>query len=225
MIVFGKQLFFYLLEKHKDIIESIYLSKEIDKKLFSQIAKLKKEIIRVDNKKAQSMARGGNHQGYFLKIKEFEFTKLSDMKCNNFILVLVGLTDMGNIGAIIRSAYTLGVDGVIISDLKQLNTEAIARTSSGSIFDMPIKLYERSADLVNELKQAGFTLYGTTMKGIDIRDIKVVQKKALFLGSEDRGLPTKLLKSMNHKISIKMEREFDSLNVSAAAAILCDRMR
>ncbi|HIP60630.1 MAG TPA: 23S rRNA (guanosine(2251)-2'-O)-methyltransferase RlmB, partial [Campylobacterales bacterium] len=113
MIVYGKQIFFYIAEKHPDLIEEIYLAKEVDKKLFSKVNGLGKKIIKLDTMKAQSLARGGNHQGFLLKIKYIEYAEITDLKKEDFLLVLVGLTDVGNIGAIIRSAYALGVKGVV----------------------------------------------------------------------------------------------------------------
>jgi len=225
MIVYGKQIFLYLLEKHPDLIEEVYLSKEIDKKLFSKISSLKVNIKRVDTKKAQAMSKGGNHQGFLVKVKEFEYNSFKDIKSGDFVLVLAGLTDVGNIGAIIRSAYSLGVSGIVISMINGLNISAVARTSSGAIFDMPIALVKDIGTVINELKQTSFTIYCAHMNGKDVRDVEFSGKKALILGSEGEGLPNRVLKSCDKKIKVKMQREFDSLNVSVACAILCDRMR
>jgi len=225
MIVYGKQIFLYLLEKHPDMIEEVYLSKEIDKKLFHKVSALDFEIKRVDKMKAQAMARGGNHQGFLLKVKEYEFASLKDIKKEDFILILWNITDVGNIGAIVRTAYSLGVGGIVISGIGSINLEAVARTSAGALFDMPIVLQKDVLSFLNELKQLGFTTYGADMSGEDIRDIKVSSKKALVLGSEGEGLSSKVLKSCDKKVKIEMQREFDSLNVSVASAILCDRMR
>ncbi len=225
MTLYGKQIFFYLTNNHPSLIEEIYLAKEVDKKLFSQIAKLNKKIIKPDAKKAQALAHGGNHQGFLLKIKDIAFADFKDLKREDFLLVLVGITDVGNIGAIIRSAYALGVDGVIISGLASINLEGIIRTSSGAAIDMPIAMFKDSATLINELKQSEFKTYAADMSGDDVRDLSFESKKVLFLGSEGEGIPNKILKMCDKKVKVVMEKRFDSLNVSAAAAILCDRMR
>ena len=207
------------------MIEEVYLSKELDKKLFSKITRLGKPIVRLDAKKAQAMAKGGNHQGMFLKIADIEFTPFQSLKKDDFVVVLHGITDVGNIGAIIRSAYALGVDAIIVSGLKSLPLEALVRTSSGAIFEMPIALFHDSATLINELKQAGFTTYAATMDGEDVRQMTFEGKKALVMGSEGDGLPAKIVGKCDKKVAICMQRAFDSLNVSVATAILCDRMR
>lgn len=225
MILYGKQIFFYIIKNYPDIIEDIYLAKEIDKKLFSNVAKLNKKIIKLDFKKAQGMARGGNHQGFLLKVEDIKFVNMQDLKKDNFLLILVGLTDVGNIGAIIRSAYALGIDGVIISGVGNVNLEGIVRSSSGAALDMPITIFKETKTLLNELKQVGFEAYAADMSGENVREVKFQQKKVLLLGSESEGLPDRILNMCDKKIQIQMQRDFDSLNVSAAAAILFDRMR
>ncbi len=225
MIVYGKQICLYILENYANIINEIYLQKEIEKKLFYKISALNKKIVRVDSKKAQAMAKGGNHQGFLLDIRDLSFSSFKDIKDENFLLVLHNITDVGNIGAIIRSAYIFGVDGVVITSQKHFNLEPVVRSSSGALLEMPVVLYPNCLDLINELKMSGFVTYGADLNGKNLKDIKFKDnKKALFLGSEGDGIPGKILSKLDKKISINMVRDFNSLNVSAAAAIICDRI-
>lgn len=223
MIIYGKQVVLYVLQNHPQLIDEVLFSKEIDKKVFSKFLKLGKKIIKLDNKKAQSLAQGGNHQGFFLRLNEHVYNSIEELKEKNFIVVLDGLTDVGNIGAISRSAYSLGMDGIIASGVKTLNTSGIIRTSSGAMLDIPLALYPNSLDLVNELKQCGFTLIGATMGGTDLKKYGKIEKEdkvALILGSEGSGLHPKIAKKLDLKVSIGMSNNFDSLNVSVAAGIL-----
>jgi len=222
MIVYGKQIVFYILEKHPKMIKQIFLAKEIDKKLFNKFMDVGAKIVRPDNKKAQALAKGGNHQGFLLDIDEFEFAHMKDVKKSDFVVVLDGLSDVGNIGAIVRSCYAMGVDSVIISGLKNFYAAPIVRTSSGAMLDMPIAISYNSYDLANELKQVGFSLVGADMEGYEAKDItrEPGQKIALFLGSEGEGLSNKLKKKLDLKVAIGMKNDFDSLNVSVAAGIL-----
>ncbi|MDR2342753.1 MAG: 23S rRNA (guanosine(2251)-2'-O)-methyltransferase RlmB [Campylobacteraceae bacterium] len=224
MLIYGKQLFLYLLSHYPKRIESVYLAKECDKKQFSSIAKLGVKIERVDEKKAQALARGGNHQGFLAEISPIELAPLSSLKNANFLVMLFGVTDMGNIGAIIRSAYAFGVDGIIVANLKDLKLEQILRTSSAAALEMPIVLAPNAYDVLNELKAEKFNIYAADMSGESIIDIKPNEKKLLILGSEGYGIPNRLLEKCDKKICIKTVREFDSLNVSAAAAVLFDRI-
>ncbi len=227
MIVYGKQIVFYILDKHPEIINEIFLTKEIDKQLFNKFTKLDKKIVRPDSMKAQALARGGNHQGFLLDIKCIDYAELNDIKHDDFILVLDGLTDVGNIGAIVRTAYALGVNSIIVCGLKNLNIAGVVRTSSGSLLDMPIALIHNSADVVNELKQLGTTIVGASTDGIDVTkfDKSKHKKIALFLGNESTGLSNKTIKKLDEKVSISMSNNFDSLNVSVASGILIHSLR
>ncbi|MBN7288692.1 MULTISPECIES: 23S rRNA (guanosine(2251)-2'-O)-methyltransferase RlmB [Campylobacter] len=223
MIIYGKQLFLHILDKHPQTIEEIYLSKECDKKLFSRICGVGKHISRVDNQKAQSLARGGNHQGFLAKVGEYEFTAMNELKKMSFIAVLYGISDVGNIGAITRSAYALGCEGLIVV-AKSINMEGVLRASSGAAYEIPIALFEDGLSLLNELKQSGFCLYATASNGKNVHEMKFDPKRALIMGSEGEGIPQKALAKCDECVGIKLKEGWDSLNVSAAFAIICDRM-
>ncbi|MEA1915629.1 MAG: 23S rRNA (guanosine(2251)-2'-O)-methyltransferase RlmB [Campylobacterota bacterium] len=221
MIVYGKQIVMYILQQHPDMIEEIYFSKKIDKKQFSQFRKLDKPIILVDNQKAQGLAKGGNHQGYILKTSDYQFTPLNEIKKLDKVVILDEITDVGNIGAIVRTAYSLGYDGLIIGGINTVNMSGVIRSSSAAALDLPICLYKNTQTVANEFKQVDFELIGAHMEGTDIKSFACNNtKQALFLGSEGRGLHQKLQEKLDHKVSIAMENEFDSLNVSVAAGIL-----
>jgi 23S rRNA (guanosine2251-2'-O)-methyltransferase len=224
MIIYGKQPVLYLVENKRELIQKIVLAKDVERDIFKKFSGL--EIIKADPKKAQAMAKGGNHQGFLAEIHDIEFADYkSVIKDSSFILVLHSITDVGNIGAILRTAYALGVDGVVITGLNELKYDGLIRTSAGAIFNMKIAHLKNIYDLLNELKQLDFKTYGATLKGRDIRELKFDGKRALVLGSEESGLPNRVVKSLNDEVTIKMERDFDSLNVSVASAILIDRMR
>jgi len=223
MIIYGKQLFLHILNKRPQILEEIYLSKECDKKLFSKICGTGKKIIRVDNQKAQSLARGGNHQGFLANVSEFEFSDIAELKKLNFIAILYGISDVGNIGAIARSAYALGCEGLVIV-AKSINMQGVLRSSSGAAYEIPIAIFEDGLSLLNELKQFGFKIYATASNGKSVKEMKFAGKRALVMGSEGEGIPQKALAKCDECIGIKLKEGWDSLNVSAAFAIICDRM-
>ncbi|QOQ97809.1 23S rRNA (guanosine(2251)-2'-O)-methyltransferase RlmB [Helicobacter winghamensis] len=223
MVVYGKRVVEYILTKHSDKIQQVLLAKEIDKKQFSAFARLNVPLVRVDSKKAQSLARGGNHQGYLLEIAPLVPLGFSTLKAMNFVLVLCGISDVGNIGALFRTAFVLGVDGIVICGLKDFKQEGVLRASSGAMLDMPFCLVYNALDVANELKFAGFRLYGASLKGVESNGV-TQGKKALFLGAEGDGLSAKILKKMDINLTIAQKREFDSLNVSTAGAILIDRI-
>lgn len=224
MIIYGKQLFLHVLKNYPDRLKTVYLAKNCDQKLFSSIANATSTIVRVDNQKAQSLARGGNHQGFIAEIESLRYSDFSIVKNGSFLIILDQLTDVGNIGAIVRTAYAFGADAVIVSGVKSLNLESIIRSSSAAVFEMPIILYPNALDMINELKQVGFTIYGADMDGQNVNEVKFDKKTALVMGSEGAGINKKVKEKLDKTVSIKMARAFDSLNVSAATAVICDRI-
>ncbi len=224
MIIYGKQVCLHALEHHAEEIKTVYLAKKglLPQALFDLY---RPKIKFLETKWAQSMSKGGNHQGILIELDEFKFSDFAQIKKSDFILVLDGLTDVGNIGAIARSAYALGVDAIIATGVKQLNMAAITRTSSGALLDIPFMISHNILDIFNELHQLGFVSYGASMDGESISTIGIAPKRVLILGSEDRGLSKKTMSKVKERVSIEMANDFDSLNVSAAAAILIHRMR
>ena len=223
MIIYGKQVCLYALEHKEEEIQTVYVAKKgiLPQALFH---KYHGKIKFIEEKWAQSMAKGGNHQGLLVELKPFEETPFSEIKKSGFIVVLDGLTDVGNIGAITRSAYALGADAIIASGVKQLNFAAIARTSSGALLDMPFIVTPNILDNINELKQLGFHFYGASMDGENVQACTFESKRVLVMGSEGKGLSKKVMAKIDTMVSIEMKHAFDSLNVSAAAAILIHRM-
>lgn len=223
MIIYGKQLFLHITKSYKKSVKTVYLAKECDKALFSQIVGVGAPIKRVDNQKAQALAHGGNHQGFLAEVEEFEFKSIDEIKKQNFIAVLYGLNDVGNIGAIVRTAHALGCGGIVVV-AKNLAMEGVLRASSGAAYEANIALVEDGLSLLNELKQVGFKIYATASGGKNAHEVKFNQKVALVMGSEGEGLHKKVLAKSDEIVGIKMKNDWDSLNVSAAFAILCDRI-
>jgi len=224
MIIYGKQLFLHVLKNYPERFKTVYLSKKCDQKLFTTIANVTNKIVKIDNQKAQSLARGGNHQGFIAEIEPLRYSDFSAIKNGKFLVILNELTDVGNIGAIARTAYAFGADGLIVSGIKNVNLESMIRSSSAAIFELPVVLYPNASDMVNELKQVGFTIYGADMDGENVSQVKFDEKVALVMGSESTGINKKVKVKLDKVISIKMARAFDSLNVSAATAVICDRI-
>ena len=203
------------------MVNEIILSKKLDAKEFRELQKSNIPIKATDNKKAQSLARGGNHQGYFLDINftPKESKHLKDLKS---VLILDNITDMGNIGAIIRTAYSLGVDTVIVTGINELKWENVIRMSAGAAIDMPIIVIKNILDVINDLKTNKFKIIGADMGGN--KDIEKAEKMALIMGNEGEGLTKKVKAKLDEIASIEMKRNFDSLNVSVASGILMDRI-
>ena len=225
MLIYAKQPIYYLINKYPNKIKTLYLAKEVEKKEYSRLMKMGFEIKRIPNEAAQKMCKNANHQGFLAEVEDYNLQPYNFFFEKKFILLLSGLTDVGNIGAIVRSAYALGVDAIVACGVKTLPMDTITRTSTGTLFDMPFAIENNIHDVLNDFKTSGFTSYGADMKGQDIRETRIDDKKILVLGSEGEGLAARVLSKLDCAVSIKMSHDFDSLNVSVAAAILMDRMR
>jgi len=225
MLIYAKQPIYYLIDNYPHKIKTLYLARELDKKEYSRLMKMDFEIKRIPNEAAVKMSKNANHQGFLAEVEAYELHNFKDFLDKNFVLVLAGLTDVGNIGAIIRTAYALGVDAVVACGIKKLNIEPLLRTSTGALFDMSLAVEHNILNVLNDLKMSGFTSYGADMGGVDIRDAKIEKKRVLVLGNEGEGLTSRVSAKLDNIVSIKMLHDFDSLNVSAAGAILMDRMR
>jgi len=225
MLIYAKQPIYYLINKYPKKIKTLYLAKELEKKEYSRLMKMGFEVKRIPNEAAQKMCKNASHQGFLAEVEEYHLQPYDFFLDKKFVLVLSGLTDIGNIGAIVRSAYALGVNAIIACGVKSLPLEHIVRTSTGALFDMPFAIEHNIHDVLNDLKMAGFTSYGADMSGMDIRETRIDKKRVLVMGSEGEGLTSRIVSKLDCAVSIKMSHEFDSLNVSVAAAILMDRMR
>jgi 23S rRNA (guanosine2251-2'-O)-methyltransferase len=223
MIVYGKQVVLHALRHHPEKIEKIYIAKKgiLPQDLFERYGE---KIKFIENRWAQQLSKGGNHQGLLAEMAEFEPAPLAEIKQGEFVLVLDTLTDAGNIGAIVRSAYALGVDGIVATGIGQLNYAAVMRTSAGALMEMPFRVERNILDVLHELSQAGHRLYGASMEGVPVETMQFTRRRSLVLGSEERGISPKARRKLDETIAIRMKREFDSLNVSAAAAIMIHRM-
>jgi 23S rRNA (guanosine2251-2'-O)-methyltransferase len=225
MLIYAKQPIYYVINNHPQKIKTLFLAKELEKKEYSRLMKMGFEIKRIPADAAGKMCKNGNHQGFLAEVQDLELHQFKSFLDKDFIVVLSGLTDVGNIGAIVRTAYALGVDAIVACGVKSLALEPILRTSTGALFDLPFAIEHNIHDVLNDLKMSGFTLYGADMGGKDIRDVVPKQKRVLVLGSEGEGLTSRVVSKLDEVVSIKMSHQFDSLNVSVAGAILIDRMR
>ncbi len=225
MLIYAKQPVHYIIKNYPNKIKTLYLAKDVDKKEYSRLMKMDFEVKRIPADAAGKMCKNASHQGILAEVDDYELQSYQSFLAKDFVLILSGLTDVGNIGAIVRTAYAMGVEGIIACGIKNLNLEPIMRTSTGALYDMPFALEHNIHNVINDLKTSGFCVYGAEMGGIDIRDVELKQKRALVLGSEGEGLTSRIVSKLDEIVSIKMSHEFDSLNVSVAGAILMDRMR
>lgn len=137
-------------------------------------------------------------------------------------LILDSITDIRNIGALARTAYSCGVHAIIIPDkgIGALNDDAVA-TSAGALEQISVCRVTSLMKAVEELHLNGIKVFASEMMaGKKIFDINFNEPCAIVLGSEDKGIFPALMKICDEQFCIPMKNNFESLNVSVAAGII-----
>ena len=223
------------------VIEAIRLGKEIDRVLLikkpeSQITNELFPLIRehlipfqfVPVEKLNRITRK-NHQGVIAFISHISYYPVDEIviKCfdqgrDPFLLILDGITDVGNFGAIARSAECMGVDGIIIPGKGSVRITADAvKSSAGALLRIPVARVSSLRDTIEYLINSGIKIVaGTEKVNKHAASVQLTGPLAIITGSEDTGISSSLLKLAHEKISIPMQGEITSLNVSVATAIL-----
>ena len=166
-----------------------------------------------------------NHQGFVALIGQIQFTKLESIiepEKQQLFLLLDGITDVRNFGAIIRSAVGLDASGIVIGQTgaAPLNNIAI-QASAGGAFHIPIIRVSHLKDAMYLLKSHGITLLGCTEKAYkDISETNLNQSIGIVMGNESKGISKGVLNLCDEHIKIPINDTLDSYNVSVATAIV-----
>ncbi len=147
---------------------------------------------------------------------------LGELRDSSFVVVLAALADPGNLGTIVRSAEAAGVDGVIVAGgVDPFNPKSV-RASAGAIFFVPVVLADDAASALEEIGSWGVRRIGTSADASRRYDeIDMSGPVAVVLGSESHGMPDEVTARVDEVVSIPMAGQAESLNVAAAAAVLC----
>lgn len=142
------------------------------------------------------------------------------------VVVLDGITDPHNLGAIMRSADQFGVDLLVIPRRRAAGeTETVGRVSSGANAYVPLVVAANLSTELGELKKLGFWVYGAAAGGKSAQRLDLRGRTALVLGSEGRGLGRLVRERCDELIAIPSRGHVDSFNVSVAAGILMYEVR
>ena len=168
---------------------------------------------------------GNDNQGVFAEISPVRFYTLdeiiSDSK-ESLILILDSVTDPGNLGAIIRTGVAAGADGIILArrNSAPLN-ETVLKTSAGALMNSKIVPSKNISREMKTLKERGYWVISTNVKaGIPYHEYSFDAPTALVIGSEGKGISTIVKKHTDQFITIPHSKKIESLNVSAATAVI-----
>ncbi|MBO5385760.1 23S rRNA (guanosine(2251)-2'-O)-methyltransferase RlmB [bacterium] len=236
-IIFGKNSVTEALISGTREINKILISKSLhsDAKLekIKTLAKEKGVIFQFVAKEKFQQYAEFNHQGVIAQISPLKYADLDEFleknHENSSIVILDGIEDPHNFGAIIRTCVCAGVDGIIIPSRRNVQVNSIVeKTSAGAINHIPIIKVNSLTNAVQQLKESNWWVIATDAHAKDnYFDINYNDMNfALIMGAEHAGVSKSLLKMSDFTVKIPMLKDFNSLNVSTAmSAIIFESVR
>lgn len=235
--VIGRNAVSELLKSGRDI-DKIYIKKGERTGSITVIAaeaiKRGIPVIDAENSKLDFMANGQPHQGVvaLAAIKEYstidDMLELADERGEKPLIVIAdGIEDPQNLGALIRAAECAGAHGVIIPKRRAVGlTDTVGKASAGAVEYVPVAKVTNLAQTVDELKEKGIWIFAAEAGGSSFYETDMNCPAAIILGSEGFGVSRLLKEKSDFIISIPMYGRINSLNVSAAGAVvLCEAAR
>lgn len=223
------------------VIEAIQAGKEIDKVLVKKdiqselskelFAALKETFVPVQRVPVERINRitKKNHQGVVAFISPITYQRTEDIvpflyeQGKTPLLVLLdGLTDVRNFGAIARTCECAGVDAIIIPAKNSVSVNADAiKTSAGALHTIPVCRESNVTGIIRYLKDSGFKIIAATEKGdYDYTKADYQSPTCIIMGAEDTGVPYEHLALCDEWVKIPLFGSIESLNVSVAAGVL-----
>ena len=214
-------------------IDKIFLMKgETDKTLGHIASKARAAgivVVEADRRKLDNMSRTHSHQGVIALAAMREYVSVESLLENAaakgespLLVVCDEISDPHNLGAIIRTAECAGAHGIVIPKRRSAGLTAIvAKTSAGAVSHMPVARVPNIAALLKDLKKQGVWVFGTAAGGnTTLYDADLKGPAAIVIGSEGDGMTRLVTENCDFLVSIPMKGHINSLNASAAAAIL-----
>jgi RNA methyltransferase, trmH family, group 3 len=230
-LIFGMHPLLEALEAGREI-DKILLKRGLRSEEVSRITALARErtipLQIVPEERLTRLTRK-QHQGVIAFISEIEYTPLETLipmlyeaGRSPFVLLLDGLTDVRNFGAIARTAECAGVDALIIPERGSVTVTADAiKTSAGALHRLPVCRVSSIMSAVSLLQASGLKIVAASEKARDVyTETELRLPLGLVLGAEDEGVSEEILRRADHIVRIPQVGAIGSLNVSVAAGIL-----
>lgn len=231
----------FTIEGRNAVIEAFRSGKTIDKVFIldgcqdGPIATIKREAKKRDTmvrfvakERLDQMSETGKHQGVIAYAAAYEYAEVEDMLKlaeergeDPFLLLLDGIEDPHNLGAVIRTANLAGAHGVIIPKNRAAGlTASVARTSAGALNYTPVAKVTNLGKTIEELKKRGLWFVCADMDGTQMYQLELKGPIGLVIGNEGEGVSRLVKEKCDFTASIPMRGEIDSLNASVAAGVL-----
>jgi len=228
----GRNAVIELLESGRDI-NKIYITKGEKKGSITKIIAMANEkrivIVEKDKKQMDMMAGTENYQGVIAIVPPYEYVEIEDIlnvsKEKNkepFILILDGIEDTHNLGAIIRTAESASVDGIIIPKRRAASVNStVSKVACGALEYMKIARVNNINDAINKLKENGIWVCGTAVDGEKYYyEQDLTGPLAIVIGNEANGISNLVKRNCDFLVKIPMIGNTQSLNASVSAGIV-----
>lgn len=209
-------------------ISAVYYGEEIAKTnrgraLLDKIIHSNIDLYKVNEKILKEISTTDNSQGIIgvVKIKTYDLNDIIDR--DKFILVILDrLQDPGNVGTIIRTADSAGIDGIIaLKGTVDIYNSKTIRSTMGSIFTLPVIYIDEAWEIINELKSRDVDIIATTLQAEKYHfQANYRNKSAVIIGNEANGISDDLVELSNLKVKIPIIGKAESLNASIASGII-----
>lgn len=214
-------------------VNKIFISNGFSDKEINLLLQEKKPYIKVVSNAELDSRCNGVHQGIMAEIKPYEYLDLEEIIRRSkkedvpVIVLLDGINDTHNLGAILRSCDVFKVSGVLIPKHNSVPLNAtVAKSSAGAINFVPVGLVASVHQTLERLKQEGFWIVSTDGSAkIDYNQIKYDFPTVLIIGSEGKGVSPLIIKNSDYVVKIPQFGHVNSLNASVAAGILLAKIR
>jgi 23S rRNA (guanosine2251-2'-O)-methyltransferase len=231
-LLYGRHPVLEALQNNKPL-DRILMHHTISGENIGDIIRLAKEkntpVVRVPIEKLNTMVRG-NHQGVVAYGAIVSYTPLQDLISHIYdqgktplLLLLDGITDVRNTGAIIRSAVCCGIDGIVFTEKNSAPLhEDMVKTSAGAMMQINFCREKNISQVMETLKLNGIRILSTDLQATEsLLNIDFKTPSCIVLGAEEKGISSFTKESCDATFMIPMMSNFDSLNVSVAAGIIC----
>ena len=230
MIIYGVNPVLEAIRSHAGRIHYVAVAREHGGKAQRVVAEAKKAGVPVRMlpvEQIERLANRGVHNGVVADLSEAAYVDFDDAIASaGFVLILDGITDPQNLGAILRAADGFGVDLVVIPQHESVGlTPAAVKASAGASEWVPVAQVTNLARAIEALKKRDYWVYAAADGGDAPDAIDFRGNVALVLGSEGKGIRRNVLEHCDRVVTIAMRGHIESFNVATAAAVLCYEVR
>lgn len=222
--------------KNDRAIEKLLVGKDAEgsiKKIIGMAKDKKIPLQYVEKSALDRLADGGAHQGIVAYISSYQYYEVEELIQiakekgeDPFLIVLDGIEDPHNLGAIMRTADGAGAHGIIIPKRRAVGiTETVAKAAAGAVEYIPVAKVSNIAQTLDRLKDMGLWIAACDMDGREYDKADLKGSLAIVVGAEGQGISRLVKEKCDFIISIPMAGKISSLNASNAAAILMYEVR